>query len=316
MKKLFSPLARVLIGLTVTASGSAFAANCRPPCVLVEGGVRPSSVIPGPDEFSRKGEIFSNAATVLNVAGNAARQVSLGNFGFQIGRTTFNSVSVHENGFVTFGAAFAAVNAPSTNALIAAAAPTNLSDLGSLVIAPFYADLTSNPVANPNNNFIGNVTIQFGSADPYANGPDGEYSRADLQNAVRIVWYGVTTQVGGGLAAAGTTDQVFAELLLTEGFGPNREHINAFSFRYGTFDSPGQNSDGAISGFSFGDQSFQYAGPFRTGAPTYFELQDGSIITDLNVAAVPEPATWMMMLLGFAAIGVAARRRRRVALPA
>lgn len=316
MIRVSSGFYRVFAGAIMMYAGTTAVANCRPPCVVVEAGVRPSSVIPGPDEFSRKGEIFSNAATVLNVAGNASRQVSLGNFGFQIGRTTFNSVSVHENGFVSFGAAVAAVNAPSTNALIAAAAPTNLSDLGSLVIAPFYADLTSNPIANPNNNFIGNVTVQFGSADPYANGPDGEYSRADLQNAVRIVWYGVTTQVGGGFDVAGTTDQVFAELLLTEGFGPNREHINAFSFRYGTFDSPGQNSDGAISGFSFGDQSFQYAGPFRTGAPTYFELQDGSIITDLNVAAVPEPATWAMMLLGFAAIGVAARRRRRVALAA
>ena len=295
-------------------AGTTAVANCRPPCVAVEAGVRPSSVIPESNEFTRKGESFSNAATVLNVANDGVQRISLGNFGFQIGRTTFNSVSVHENGFVSFGAAVAAVNAPSTNALIAAAAPTNLSDLGSLIIAPFYADLTSNPVANPNNRFIGNVTVQFGMADPYANGPNGEYSRDDLQNAVRIVWYGVTVPVGGN--RFDTTDQVFAELLLTEGFGPNREHINAFSFRYGTFDSPGQNSDGAISGFSFDDQSFQYAGPFRTGAPTYFELQDGSIITDLNVAAVPEPATWAMMLLGFAAIGVAARRRRRVALAA
>ena len=37
-------------------------------------------------------------------------------------------------------------------------------------------------------------------------------------------------------------------------------------------------------------------------------------IDDLAVAAVPEPATWGMMLIGFAGIGMALRRRRRPAL--
>ncbi|MFL6766001.1 MAG: FxDxF family PEP-CTERM protein [Sphingomicrobium sp.] len=34
----------------------------------------------------------------------------------------------------------------------------------------------------------------------------------------------------------------------------------------------------------------------------------------LNIAAVPEPATWAMMLLGFGGIGLAMRRKRRPAL--
>ena len=34
------------------------------------------------------------------------------------------------------------------------------------------------------------------------------------------------------------------------------------------------------------------------------------------IAAVPEPATWAQMLLGFGMIGVATRRRRRSVLPA
>ena len=35
---------------------------------------------------------------------------------------------------------------------------------------------------------------------------------------------------------------------------------------------------------------------------------------DINFAAVPEPATWAMMLLGFGAVGFAMRRRRQPAL--
>jgi hypothetical protein len=36
-------------------------------------------------------------------------------------------------------------------------------------------------------------------------------------------------------------------------------------------------------------------------------------IRDTSVAAVPEPATWAMMLVGFGAVGYASRRRNRVA---
>jgi len=41
---------------------------------------------------------------------------------------------------------------------------------------------------------------------------------------------------------------------------------------------------------------------------------NASYSATLNIAPVPEPATWAMMLLGFGAIGVAMRRRRRPAL--
>lgn len=40
----------------------------------------------------------------------------------------------------------------------------------------------------------------------------------------------------------------------------------------------------------------------------------GSYAGTLNVAAVPEPATWAMMLLGFGAMGVVFRRRREPVL--
>ncbi len=36
----------------------------------------------------------------------------------------------------------------------------------------------------------------------------------------------------------------------------------------------------------------------------------GSYVGNLNISAVPEPATWAMMLIGFGAIGLQLRRRR------
>jgi hypothetical protein len=49
-----------------------------------------------------------------------------------------------------------------------------------------------------------------------------------------------------------------------------------------------------------------------------FDISAGTLGTPItgriNAVAVPEPATWGMMLLGFAGIGMAMRRRRRPAL--
>jgi len=49
-----------------------------------------------------------------------------------------------------------------------------------------------------------------------------------------------------------------------------------------------------------------------TGGPN-----EGLLLDSVSVAAVPEPGTWAMMLLGFGAIGMAmrSRRRRQIALP-
>lgn len=43
--------------------------------------------------------------------------------------------------------------------------------------------------------------------------------------------------------------------------------------------------------------------------PVGYPNQTGSTIISLNVSAVPEPATWAMMLLGFAGVGFLAYRR-------
>jgi hypothetical protein len=46
-----------------------------------------------------------------------------------------------------------------------------------------------------------------------------------------------------------------------------------------------------------------------------FDAADGYRLDSLTVAAVPEPATWGMMLLGFGLVGAVARRRRGYGMP-
>ena len=57
---------------------------------------------------------------------------------------------------------------------------------------------------------------------------------------------------------------------------------------------------------------------FNLGTFNLFSIANGNstltISRAVTVAAVPEPATWAMMLLGFGGIGVAMRRRRHATL--
>ncbi len=46
----------------------------------------------------------------------------------------------------------------------------------------------------------------------------------------------------------------------------------------------------------------------------FSSTQNAFEIDNLAIGAVPEPATWAMMLLGFAGIGVSLRRRRKPVL--
>ena len=60
---------------------------------------------------------------------------------------------------------------------------------------------------------------------------------------------------------------------------------------------------GSPSSPTFALGTFNLSGGFTSGASTL-------TISQAAVAAVPEPGTWAMMLLGFGAVGFAVRRRR------
>jgi len=71
-----------------------------------------------------------------------------------------------------------------------------------------------------------------------------------------------------------------------------------------SFSNPTQIFHSSIGDFTLGVNNVAISGTSGTAAP----------ITGYILAPVPEPATWAMMLVGFAGIGMAMRRRRNPAL--
>lgn len=73
-----------------------------------------------------------------------------------------------------------------------------------------------------------------------------------------------------------------------------------------------------ISGFSgagfFSVNNNFYGINLTTGSASLIGGLGAQGITGITIAAVPEPGTWAMMLLGFGGIGVALRRRRKPAM--
>lgn len=90
-----------------------------------------------------------------------------------------------------------------------------------------------------------------------------------------------------------------AQSLSTIGCGNCERYIESEVFTY--FDSAGSVWRGDV--WLYG------------GASVGFGMQTLSQVYSARVAAVPEPATWAMMLLGVGAVGVPLRRRRSVRRP-
>lgn len=102
-------------------------------------------------------------------------------------------------------------------------------------------------------------------------------------------------------------------------------NINARTDGDVTFTFAGGDSDGVILGAygidSSGSNFFNtFNGTFRSVTMSF---SNGATVDDLRqirvtaaAAAVPEPATWALMLMGFGAIGASLRMRKKRAMPA
>lgn len=101
------------------------------------------------------------------------------------------------------------------------------------------------------------------------------------------------------LAGYSTSLRVYTITLieLLDGFQVNYSYNAAAQLVSGTY------------GFNLPNAQVQETGPLQNRS--YLFDSRGSLI-----GAVPEPATWLTMLLGFAGIGIAVRRRRATPIPA
>ncbi len=79
----------------------------------------------------------------------------------------------------------------------------------------------------------------------------------------------------------------------------------------GSTDALGFDISGTTGAGFFSVGNNFYGVNLTTGSATLIGALGTQGITGITIAAVPEPGTWAMMLIGFGAIGVAVRRRRR-----
>jgi hypothetical protein len=84
-------------------------------------------------------------------------------------------------------------------------------------------------------------------------------------------------------------------------------NIQSASLGFTQLSAPGDLFSGPASSPTFNLGTFTLSGGFTAGPATL-------TISQAAVAAVPEPGTWALMLIGFGAIGVSMRRRRVAAL--
>jgi PEP-CTERM motif len=91
-------------------------------------------------------------------------------------------------------------------------------------------------------------------------------------------------------------------------FGIYEEALNASALSAAAFDAPGD-----ISGAWTPNYTSTSGFRFHFGADSYYAAIDNLTFTisDIgNIGPVPEPATWLSMILGFGLVGAAARRRK------
>ena len=164
----------------------------------------------------------------------------------------------------------------------------------------FLCNGTVGCVAAANTVTIGGMTLTFGSASGIVTAPSN-------------ITLGTVTTSGDGNA---TLDGITLDLLVN-------------SLPGGSGALPGGDIIGTLTGTSSNAQITWSAGGVNLGGFLYTVTNSplalvppsvtgpagpGATSIQGYVAAVPEPATWGMMLLGFGAMGMAMRRRRRPVL--
>lgn len=155
--------------------------------------------------------------------------------------------------------------------------------------------------------FIGNTEIHIGAGfaqinDPTPNTPD--FTSLIINPDQDFTSFKFSTQLTGD-------GQIDVYYLLT-GSGLDASSIANYTLCAGcSYSADNSNLNKLLTGGTFD------AFAIKTTIPiAFFEIKQMTFNGTTPTGAVPEPSTWAMMLLGFGAVGVGMRRRRRSVLQA
>lgn len=175
----------------------------------------------------------------------------------------------------------------------------------------------------------GGCAAQPGSNVLVTEGVPGFNVTGTLNNAPGTVNFSSTEQLIGlanGQARVGAVDGVLNNPLtfsLTGGLITALEfNIDALTSGNVIFSFSGGDSNGLVtSAYAIGQNGSNFFNAFNgTFSSVTMTFADGATVSDVGqfrlnsaqaVAAVPEPATWALMMLGFGAIGFSVRRRKQ-----
>ena len=136
-------------------------------------------------------------------------------------------------------------------------------------------------------------TVDLDGSTGYANNPAGELQSV---TSLALGTYVVQFQLSGNQRGAGAQDTIVS-------IGGQSQDLG-----YLPSDSPWTKYLLTFVGAS-GQVAFTDYGP----VPTVLSDQQGNLLINVTVSAVPEPSTWAMMVLGFAGVGFLAYRRKNKA---
>lgn len=151
--------------------------------------------------------------------------------------------------------------------------------------------------------FVINFALDIGNSDPSDPNWTGRYISDGSSFFAMNFGDNYTYTINNGLLK-GDDQSDYGAYILT-----NNSHFTV------NLDPSINNFAGITSGAATGQADIYYSGHYYyrqyTGAITHITVSRADTFSGITAYAVPEPATWLMMILGFGAVAGTMRRRRQ-----